>query len=743
MREVEAPLHTSAMVNLQEDLAGKKVTIHFRNEKLPPVTGTLVKLAKPRTARRTRHRTATPTRNGSTSCRPPRAGSTSTPADIAMVQTERRATRRSTQRKPVLVLTVDKARQEADRLRQLSDARPGLGAELPRRHHRSEDAVDRDGHRHPQRDGRPRGRRDQADLRLPERRVRQRASRRWPPRTDLDEVLPAKSNAARGRRDDAHPAGSRSSSNNSRLQRRLRRPQLKLGATPAGEGVDLHFESIGKRTLLAGEALSLTVGKAKADYERVVEWTVGTSRDVDAARRRRERGDGRDVGRARLQEPVQVPDDDRAGDGRRERPVQRPAHQLLDQRRRGGPPAHHALAQHPRHQPGAGGRPAQRDASSSTARPTPRSILKGELTMSNHRKQPVKLHIRHARSAASSTRSRATRRMTSARRPCRTSTASTIVAVDRHPAARRGKTPQLQVQRPGVPLTKRIHHRGHREHRERQERGLTTRSQRTPEKDRKSWNSVRARSGGLKPRLLPFSCFLCGLCVLCGSLSFLPFSVLSVSSVVNLPATSPPPAAIASPTCRRRRRAALIDRQRLALRQHPGHGPLDRARPPRPGRRARGAGRASRASCAADRIAAIGLAMPLPAMSGAVPCAGWKTAWRSPMSADGAMPMPPIRPAARSERMSPNMFSVTSTSKRSRPLHQVQRLGVDVGVLACDVGIAGGDLVEDLAEEGEALEDVRLVHAGDLARASGCARGRSLGQAKGELADAADAGAAS
>ena len=34
----------------------------------------------------------------------------------------------------------------------------------------------------------------------------------------------------------------------------------------------------------------------------------------------------------------------------------------------------------------------------------------------------------------------------------------------------------------------------------------------------------------------------------------------------------------------------------------------------------------------------------------------------SPMSAEGAKPMPPIRPAPRSDRMSPNMFSVTRTS---------------------------------------------------------------------------------
>ena len=67
---------------------------------------------------------------------------------------------------------------------------------------------------------------------------------------------------------------------------------------------------------------------------------------------------------------------------------------------------------------------------------------------------------------------------------------------------------------------------------------------------------------------------------------------------------------------------------------------------------------------AAERIVPIGFAMPLPAISGAEPWAGWKTATRSPTSAEGAIPMPPMSPAAKSLKMSPNMFSVTSTSNR-------------------------------------------------------------------------------
>ena len=55
----------------------------------------------------------------------------------------------------------------------------------------------------------------------------------------------------------------------------------------------------------------------------------------------------------------------------------------------------------------------------------------------------------------------------------------------------------------------------------------------------------------------------------------------------------------------------------------------------------------------ADRIEAIGLAMPLPAMSNAVPCIGSKNPNLLPMHADGAMPRPPIWPMTIPDRMSP------------------------------------------------------------------------------------------
>jgi hypothetical protein len=56
-------------------------------------------------------------------------------------------------------------------------------------------------------------------------------------------------------------------------------PGLALGATPAGEGVDLHYQGIGKRTLAKGESLSLSLAKAKTAYERIVEWPIPDNRD--------------------------------------------------------------------------------------------------------------------------------------------------------------------------------------------------------------------------------------------------------------------------------------------------------------------------------------------------------------------------------------------------------------------------------------------------------------------------------
>ncbi len=48
----------------------------------------------------------------------------------------------------------------------------------------------------------------------------------------------------------------------------------------AGEGPDIHLQKAGKRSMNFGDVLSLSTGKAQAEYERVVEWTVPNARDA-------------------------------------------------------------------------------------------------------------------------------------------------------------------------------------------------------------------------------------------------------------------------------------------------------------------------------------------------------------------------------------------------------------------------------------------------------------------------------
>jgi hypothetical protein len=56
---------------------------------------------------------------------------------------------------------------------------------------------------------------------------------------------------------------------------------LDLGPSSQGEGVDLYYRSIGKNTLKEGEALFMSLSKAKADYQRIVEWVVPDTRSAE------------------------------------------------------------------------------------------------------------------------------------------------------------------------------------------------------------------------------------------------------------------------------------------------------------------------------------------------------------------------------------------------------------------------------------------------------------------------------
>ncbi|HEV7402645.1 MAG TPA: hypothetical protein VGO11_06965 [Chthoniobacteraceae bacterium] len=55
---------------------------------------------------------------------------------------------------------------------------------------------------------------------------------------------------------------------------------LPAGDEPGATSQDLHFESIGKRTLEPGDALSLEVAAGETAYERVVEWAIADKRDA-------------------------------------------------------------------------------------------------------------------------------------------------------------------------------------------------------------------------------------------------------------------------------------------------------------------------------------------------------------------------------------------------------------------------------------------------------------------------------
>ena len=61
-----------------------------------------------------------------------------------------------------------------------------------------------------------------------------------------------------------------------RMNEGARLPDL---AEPSASSEDLHFESLGKRNLAAGEALLVEVASGDAGYERVVEWIIPDTRD--------------------------------------------------------------------------------------------------------------------------------------------------------------------------------------------------------------------------------------------------------------------------------------------------------------------------------------------------------------------------------------------------------------------------------------------------------------------------------
>ena len=143
-----------------------------------------------------------------------------------------------------------------------------------------------------------------------------------------------------------------------------------------------------------------------------------------------------------------------------------------------------------------------------------------------------------------------------------------------------------------------------------------------------------------------------------------------------------------------------------------------------------------RSIIATDRIAASGLAMSLPAMSGAVPCTGsYRPLVPSPSEADGSMPIEPVSIAAASDRMSPNMLPVTMTSNCFGARISCIAAASTKRCVSSTSGYSCADARDHLAPELHRLEHVGLVHRAELAPAR--ARG-----AEGDVRDALDLGLA-
>jgi hypothetical protein len=54
-----------------------------------------------------------------------------------------------------------------------------------------------------------------------------------------------------------------------------------LSALPTGEGSDIYYQPLGKQTLAEGDVLTTGVARASAAYERLVEWVVPDTRNAD------------------------------------------------------------------------------------------------------------------------------------------------------------------------------------------------------------------------------------------------------------------------------------------------------------------------------------------------------------------------------------------------------------------------------------------------------------------------------
>jgi hypothetical protein len=278
MQEVEGPPTTDAGINLQEELAGKRVTVHFREANVPPVTGTIVAPTKPGVkefsppAGVLLHQPPTTYKPHFLVLDTARGRAYLDAVMVGWVESEGQG-EAVKHRRPVLVLMADKVDKPAKVT--VTYLARGLGwapsyrvdVSDPRTLTVEQSAVVKN-ELH-----------DLEDVEV--------ALISGFPSVQFAHVtspLSARTSWAQffyeiGQRPRALADLARNAVIGSQQVRPAVPLNVDLAAAPTGEGVDVHYQPIGKRTLREGEALSLTVATATGPYERIVQWLAPDTRN--------------------------------------------------------------------------------------------------------------------------------------------------------------------------------------------------------------------------------------------------------------------------------------------------------------------------------------------------------------------------------------------------------------------------------------------------------------------------------
>jgi hypothetical protein len=296
MREVEVPAGTSGDVDLQKELVGRKVTVHFHSGNVPAATGVVVDLKPPKNEEGTpaavRIRRGAGYSDDGTPAAPARYLVLQTTkgrayldsSQIALVEAEGQPDKVK-QRRPVLELTVDQVEKKPVAIHVTYLARgiawaPSYRVDIsdPKTLSLEQAAVVKN----------ELANLDGAEIFL----ISGFPSVQF---AQVTSPLSARTTWARFFQElsqRSYPAGDvTSNSIVSQQMASVSSPlNIDLSATPGGEGVDLHYQSIGKRTLAEGDSLALTVGRGKGNYERIVEWLIPDNRDEFGQQVARQRG---------------------------------------------------------------------------------------------------------------------------------------------------------------------------------------------------------------------------------------------------------------------------------------------------------------------------------------------------------------------------------------------------------------------------------------------------------------------